>query len=106
MRPAPAGEKETTVDLFSLAILDRTVELAIEAMLPSQNPRAGACIKTIREFTLAPGSAADEMFKAAVRELTEIARTNRQFQIAARLDAIALQWAKPRKSDLRLKRPT
>ena len=79
------------MDRFSLEILERTAELAIDAMPPEQNPRVVACVTTIRDYIELPNAADEGTLHRAVIELLEIARLNCQFLIAARLEPIARQ---------------
>ena len=79
------------MDRFSLEILDRTVKLAIEAMPPDENPRLVPCVVTILDFIKLPAPSDHLDLWSAVTELSEIARVNCQFLIAARLAPIARQ---------------
>ena len=79
------------MDRFSLEILERTVELAVEAMPPEENPRIVACVTAIRDYIESPHPAYEKTVSAAVIELSEIARMNSYFLIAARLAPIAQQ---------------
>lgn len=79
------------MDLFSLEILERTVDLAVQAMPPEQNPRVVACVTAIRDYIQAPDPLYERTVQPAVLELLEIARLNGQFHIAARLVPIARQ---------------
>ncbi|HEY2384239.1 MAG TPA: hypothetical protein VGK48_23950 [Terriglobia bacterium] len=83
------------MDLFSVEILDRTVELAVDAMPPDQNPRVAACVIAIREYIESPNPLYERALQRAVLELLEIARLNCQFLIAARLAPIARRLSEP-----------
>ena len=76
--------KVTKMDLFSIEVLKRTVELAIKAMPPEVNPSVGACATAIRDFIDSPISTNLKGLQAAVTELLNLARSNGQFFIAAR----------------------
>lgn len=89
------------MDRFSLEILERTVQLAIEAMPPDENPRLVECAVTILDYTKSPESVGDRTLSAALTELLEISRTNCQFLIAARLAPIVRQLCeRSRNSDV------
>ncbi len=89
------------MDRFSLEILERTVKLAIEAMPPDENPRLVPCVVTILDFIKLPDPAGHMTLWSAVTELSEIARVNCQFLIAARLAPIARQLGeRSRSSDV------
>jgi hypothetical protein len=77
------------MDRFSIVILERTVELATEAMPPDQDPRVAECVRTILEYIESPNSGYDKELHHAVNALLGIARENCQFLIAARLSPIA-----------------
>ena len=79
------------MDRFSLEILERTAELAIDAMPPEQNPRVVACVIAIRDYIEFPNAAYEKTLQTAVIELLEIARLNCRFLIASRLAPIARQ---------------
>jgi len=79
------------VDRFSQEILERTIELAIEAMPPDKNPRAALCVKTILAYIESPDAHDEQTVRTAVIELMQIARQNGLFFIAARLAPIAHQ---------------
>jgi hypothetical protein len=81
------------MDAFSVVILERSVELAIEAMPPDQAPRVAECASTIRQYIESPNSEYDKELYYAVADLLRIARENRCFSIAARLSPIAQQLA-------------
>jgi hypothetical protein len=79
------------MDRFSIVILERTVELATEAMPPDQDPRVAECVSVIRQYIESPNSDYDKKLHYAVTALLGIARENCQFLIAARLSPIASQ---------------
>ena len=83
------------MDLFSLEILERTLELAVEAMPPEHNPRVVVCVIAIRDYIHSPFPIHKKALSAAILELLEIARSNCQFLIAARLAPIARQLSEP-----------
>jgi hypothetical protein len=74
---------------ISLAILQSTIDLAIEAMPPDGNPRIVECAVTIRDYLRCPEITGEQALLGAVVELQEIARMNYQFILAARLSTIA-----------------
>ncbi len=80
------------LDLFSLEILERTVELALDAMPPEGNPRVGACATAIRDC-IQSLNADSKKLEAAVNQLLSIARSNGQFFIVARLLPIVRELA-------------
>jgi hypothetical protein len=79
------------MDRCSLEILERTVELAIEAMPPSENPSVAVCMNAIVAHIESPSTKDEEALRDAVTELMETARLNCHFLIAARLARIAHQ---------------
>ncbi|HEY2384214.1 MAG TPA: hypothetical protein VGK48_23825 [Terriglobia bacterium] len=79
------------MDRFSLEILERTVQLAIEAMPPDENPRLVECVVTILDYIKSPEAADERTLLPALTELLELARANHQFLIAARLAPIVRQ---------------
>jgi hypothetical protein len=79
------------MDRFSLEILERTVELTIEAIPPEQNPRVVACIGAIQDYIGSPNLVFERNLRPALLELSEIARSNCEFLIAARLASIRRQ---------------
>jgi hypothetical protein len=88
------------MDAFSIVILERSVELAVEAMPPEQGPRVAECASTIRHYIESPNSAYDKELYRAVADLLRIARENRCFSIAARLSSIARQLAQTSVNDV------
>ena len=79
------------MDRFSIEILERTLQLAIEAMPPDENPRLVDCVVTILDYIKLPDSVDERTFLSALTELLELSRTNCQFLIAARLVPIVRQ---------------
>jgi hypothetical protein len=74
---------------ISLDILQSTIDLAIEAMPPDDNPQIVDCAVTIRDYLRCPEKTGEQELLGAVLELLEIAELNYQFMLAARLSAIA-----------------
>ena len=79
------------MDRFSLEILERTVELTIESIPPERNPRVVACIAVIQDYIEFPNLVFERNLRPALLELYEIARSNCEFLIAARLASITRQ---------------
>jgi hypothetical protein len=79
------------MDRFSIVILERTLELATEAMPPEQDSRVAECVSAIQQYLESPNPEYDRDLHDAVTTLLGIARENSQFLIAARLSPIAQQ---------------
>ena len=58
--------KVTSMDRFSIEILERTVKLAIEAMPPDENPRLVPCVVTILDYIKLPDPAGRSATAASV----------------------------------------
>ena len=83
---------------FSFVILERTLELATEAM-PSENyPRVSECADIIRRYIDSPISYDENQLGPAVTELADLAHQNRQFLIATRLQDVARQLSESGRS--------
>jgi hypothetical protein len=76
------------MDRFSLAVLERTVELVVEAMSPDSDPRVAGAVNLIQRYIEAPDDHTEKELHPAVKSLLAIARENHQFLIAARLSSI------------------
>jgi hypothetical protein len=74
------------MDRFSQVVLERTMELVIEAMQPV-DPRVADCVNTVQRYFEEPTDNEKEL-QDAVKRLLEVAREKRQFLIAARLSSI------------------
>jgi hypothetical protein len=79
------------MDRFSLEILERTIELAIESMPPADNPRVAACVGAILPYVKSPKADEEGTVQTALIELVQVSRLNGQFLIAARLSHIVNQ---------------
>lgn len=79
------------MDGFSLEILQRTVDLALDAIPPDETPNIIGCVITIRDYVKSPDAIDERELLSAILELLEIARSKSQFLIAARLSPIARQ---------------
>ena len=88
---------------FSHFVLEYTLELAINAMPPEENPRVANCIQVIRRYldsNLAEASDYDRELRQPVIELMDIALQRRQFLIAARLQDIVRFLGETARSDV------
>ncbi|HLH30686.1 MAG TPA: hypothetical protein VKY31_05755 [Terriglobia bacterium] len=86
------------MDGFSLAVLERTLELVIDAMEPERNPEIAAEVNVIRQYIESPETEDSADLRRVVLQLAERAHTNRQFLIAARLDSFAQEMTHARRN--------
>ena len=77
------------MDRFSVAVLERTIELVAEAMPPDGDPSVADAVKVIQQYIEAPDRDDETDLRQAVNRLLEIVRQNHQFLIATRLSSIA-----------------
>lgn len=75
------------MDGFSLAVLERTLELVIDAMPPEYNPDVAEGVNVIRRYIESPVFQEDVELHRAVMHLAKCAHDNREFLIATRLEA-------------------
>jgi hypothetical protein len=90
---------------FSHFVLEYTLELAIHAMPPEENPRVANCIQVIRRYLDSSLGEAleygyDKELRQPVIELMDIALQRRQFSIAARLQDIVRFLGETARSDV------
>jgi|SwirhisoilCB1_FD_contig_71_4132078_length_574_multi_2_in_0_out_0_2 hypothetical protein len=79
------------MDRFSLEVLERTIELAVESMPPEDHPRVAACVGALLPYVKSPKADEEETVQTALIELVQVSRLNGQFLIAARLTHIVNQ---------------
>jgi hypothetical protein len=79
------------MDKFSLIILERTLELATDAM-PLEQLRVAEYAELIGRYSDSPNSEDGKQLERVVTELADLAFQNRQFLIAARLQDFARQF--------------
>jgi hypothetical protein len=80
------------MDKFSLIVLERTLELATEAMPPEEDSRVTKYAELIRHYIDSPNSENGKELERVVTELADLAYQNRQFLIAARLQDFTRQF--------------
>jgi hypothetical protein len=72
---------------FSLVVLERTLELVVDAMPTDQDPAVAESINAIRRYLESPDTQSAASIEPVVKKLAELAHDHRQFLIAARLEA-------------------
>jgi hypothetical protein len=77
------------MDVFALEVLERTLELATDTMPPEQDPAVAAAVSVIRRSIESSDKQDRIDLHRGIMQLAERARENRQFLIAARLEAFA-----------------
>jgi hypothetical protein len=75
------------MDVFALAVLERTLELVIDAMPPEQDPEVAVAVNVIQRSIESSEYQDRAALKRSLLQLSKIAQENRQFLIAARLEA-------------------
>jgi len=76
---------------FSFVILERTLEMAADAMPSEHHRRVAECADEIRRYIDSPTGYDENQFGQVVTELADLAHQNRQFLITARLRDFARQ---------------
>lgn len=77
------------MDRFSLKVLKNTVQFAIDAMLPNEDPRVVECVVTILDYADSPGFVTEDAVCAALCELGDLADSSQHFLISDRLALLA-----------------
>lgn len=90
--------KAMNIDGFSFAVLERTLELVDDVMSPEGDPAVAAGVRTIRRCIESPGIQDRTVFHSALLQLARLAHEDRQFLIAARLEAFAREMDQTRHS--------
>ena len=87
-----------SMDGFSFAVLERTLELVDDVMSPESDPAVAAGVSTIRQYIESPGARDHTAFHHALLQLARLAHDDRQFLIAARLEAFAREMDQTRQA--------
>ena len=72
-----------------MAVLERTLELVGDTMPPEQDPAVAVAVNVIRRSMESPDLQDQADLHRGVIQLARLAHENRQFLIAARLEAFA-----------------
>lgn len=91
-------KKVVNMDGFSLAVLERTLELVIDAMPPEYDADVAEGVNVIRRYIDSPTPQDSNQLHQAVMQLAKCAHDNREFLIAARLEAFLRDIAEDRRS--------
>jgi hypothetical protein len=82
------------MDGFALVVLERTLELVVDAMPPDQDPAVADGVNAIRRYLESPQAQNAASIQPVVMKLAGLAHDRRQFLIAARLEAFAREMHK------------
>jgi hypothetical protein len=77
------------MDVFDLAVLERTLELVSDTMPLDQDPAVAGAVNVIRRSMESPNTQDQAELHSGILQLARLANENRQFLIAARLEAFA-----------------
>jgi hypothetical protein len=88
------------MDGFSLAVLERTVELVVDTFEPEDNPSVAKAVVVIRRYIESPDNQDMASIYNVVTELSDLAHNKRQFLIATRLEAFIRELGTARNHDV------
>jgi len=77
------------MDIFALAVLERTLELVSDTMPPEQDPAVAGAVNVIRRSMESSDTQDRPELRRSILQLARLAHQSRQFLIAARLEAFA-----------------
>ena len=75
--------------VFALAVLERTLDLVSDTMQPEEDPAVAIAVNVIRRSMESPNLEDKADLHRGIMQLAKLAHENRQFLIAARLEAFA-----------------
>ena len=75
------------MDVFAIAVLERTLELVGDTMPPEHDPAVAVAVNVIRRSLESADSQDLANLHRGIKQLSRLAHENRQFLIAARLEA-------------------
>ena len=88
------------MDGFDLAVLERTLDLVTDTMAPEEDPAVAVAVNVIRRSMQSPDSQGRADLHRGIIQLAKLAHENRQFLIAARLEAFAKEMKEGRSHDV------
>ena len=88
------------MDVFALAVLERTLELVSDTMPPEQDPAIAVAVNVIRRSIESPDTQDRADLRRGIIQLARLAHENRQFLIAARLEAFAREMNQAGRHDV------
>jgi hypothetical protein len=86
------------MDVFALEVLERTLELVVDTMTPERDPAVAVAVNVIRRSIESSNSKDRADLYHGMLQLAKLAHENRQFLIAARLQAFVQEMNEERRS--------